>query len=46
MAYSHRKEWTRALDDAKRPETRTKQIADCVVAMRERAARGSVTALQ
>jgi hypothetical protein len=46
MAYSHRKEWTRALDDAKRPETRTKRIADCVVAMRERAARGSVTALQ
>jgi hypothetical protein len=46
MAYSHRKEWARALDDAKRPETRTKRISDCVAAMRERAARGSATALQ
>ncbi len=34
MAYSHRKEWTRALDDAKRPETRKKRISDCVAAMR------------
>jgi hypothetical protein len=38
MSYSHRKEWARALEDAKRPETRTKRIADCVAAMQQRAA--------
>jgi hypothetical protein len=38
MAFSHRKEWVRAVQDAKRPETRTKRIADCVTAMRARAA--------
>jgi hypothetical protein len=36
MSVSHRKEWTRAIDDAKRPETRIKRIADCVTAMRNR----------
>jgi len=38
MAFSHRKEWVRAVQDAKRPETRTKRIADCVAAMRTRRA--------
>jgi len=38
MAFSHRKEWVRAVQDAKRPETRTKRIAGCVDAMRERRA--------
>jgi hypothetical protein len=37
MAFTHRKEWVRAVLDAKRPETRTKRIADCVAAMRTRA---------
>ena len=46
MAYSHRKEWTRALADAKRPETRKKRISDCVAAMRERGVRRSATPLQ
>jgi hypothetical protein len=36
MAFTHRKEWVRAVLDAKRPETRTKRIADCVAAMRAR----------
>lgn len=36
MAFSHRKEWIRAVQDAKRPETRAKRIADCVAAMRLR----------
>ncbi|HEY0380752.1 MAG TPA: YdeI/OmpD-associated family protein [Candidatus Elarobacter sp.] len=36
MAFTHRKEWVRAAQDAKRPETRTKRIADCVTAMRAR----------
>jgi hypothetical protein len=36
MSFTHRKEWVRAVLDAKRPETRTKRIADCVAAMRER----------
>lgn len=38
MAFTHRKEWVRAVQDAKRPETRTKRIADCVAAMRTRRA--------
>src|ERR1700737_2821907 len=29
MAFTHRKEWVVAVQDAKRPETRTKRIADC-----------------
>jgi uncharacterized protein YdeI (YjbR/CyaY-like superfamily) len=36
MAPSHRKEWVRAVLDAKRDETRAKRIADCVAAMRAR----------
>jgi Bacteriocin-protection, YdeI or OmpD-Associated/Domain of unknown function (DUF1905) len=36
MAFTHRKEWVRAVEDAKRPETRTKRIADCAAAMRAR----------
>ena len=36
MAFSHRKEWINAVLDAKRPETRTKRIAECVAAMRSR----------
>jgi hypothetical protein len=36
MSISHRKEWTRAVGDAKRPETRSKRIAECVSAMRAR----------
>jgi hypothetical protein len=36
MAFTHRKEWVRAVLDAKRDETRTKRIADCVAAMRSR----------
>ncbi len=38
MAFTHRKEWVRAVQDAKRPETRTKRIDDCVAAMRARRA--------
>jgi hypothetical protein len=38
MAFTHRKEWVNAVQDAKRPETRTKRIADCVAAMRKRPA--------
>jgi hypothetical protein len=38
MAFSHRKEWVRAVQDAKRPETRMKRIAGCVDAMRTRRA--------
>ncbi len=37
-AFTHRKEWVLAVQDAKRPETRTKRIADCVTAMRKRPA--------
>jgi len=36
MSFSHRKEWIAAIDDAKRPETRTKRIADCVAKVRDR----------
>jgi hypothetical protein len=39
MSYSHRKEWISAIADAKRPETRTKRIRECLAAMGERAAR-------
>jgi hypothetical protein len=38
MAFTHRKEWVVAVQDAKRPETRTKRIADCVTAVRKRPA--------
>ena len=36
MAFTHRKEWVNAVLAAKRPETRTKRIAECVTAMRAR----------
>ena len=36
MAFTHRKEWVRAVLEAKRDETRAKRIADCVAAMRLR----------
>ena len=36
MAFTHRKEWVVAVQDAKRPQTREKRIADCVAAMRFR----------
>ena len=35
MGYTHRKEWVRAVLDAKRAETRTKRIGDCVAAVRD-----------
>ncbi|MBV8725088.1 MAG: DUF1905 domain-containing protein [Candidatus Eremiobacteraeota bacterium] len=34
MSYTHRKEWVRAILDAKRPETREKRIASCAAALR------------
>jgi hypothetical protein len=34
MGFTHRKEWVRAVLDAKRPETRAKRITDCVAAMK------------
>jgi uncharacterized protein YdeI (YjbR/CyaY-like superfamily) len=33
-AYSHRKEWVRWVDDAKKPETRSKRLATTVDALR------------
>ncbi len=36
MSASHRREWLRAIDDAKTSGTRTKRITDCVTAMRAR----------
>jgi hypothetical protein len=36
MSYSHRKEWSVAIADAKRPETRAKRIRECVAAMESR----------
>ena len=44
MSYSHRKEWTDAIASAKRPETRTKRIRDCLEAMRSRPVSGRRTA--
>jgi hypothetical protein len=38
MSFTHRKEWVRAIQDAKRPETRAKRIGECIAAMRERKA--------
>jgi hypothetical protein len=35
LAYSHRKEWVRWVEDAKKPETRSARIATTVAAMRE-----------
>jgi GNAT superfamily N-acetyltransferase len=34
MSYTHRREWVEALEDAKRPETRAKRIAQAVQAAR------------
>jgi uncharacterized protein DUF1905/bacteriocin resistance YdeI/OmpD-like protein len=36
MGFTHRKEWVLAVQDAKRPETRTKRITACVASMRDR----------
>ena len=36
MSFTHRKEWVRAIDDAKRAATRAKRIADCVEKMKAR----------
>jgi hypothetical protein len=35
LAYSHRKEWVRWVEDAKRPETRSARIATTVECLRE-----------
>jgi uncharacterized protein YdeI (YjbR/CyaY-like superfamily) len=34
LAYSHRKEWVRWIDSAKKPETRTSRLAAAVDALR------------
>ncbi|MGI8755889.1 MAG: YdeI/OmpD-associated family protein [Acidimicrobiales bacterium] len=34
LAYSHRKEWVRSVEDAKKPETRQRRIAKAVDALR------------
>lgn len=39
MSYTHQREWAEAVEGAKKPETRTKRIADCVKAMAARKAR-------
>ena len=36
MSYTHQKEWVRAVEEAKRPETRVRRIENAVKAMRER----------
>ena len=36
MSYTHRKEWVAAVADAKRPETRTRRVAQAVAAARAR----------
>ena len=36
LSFTHRKEWVRAIDDAKKPETREKRIAAMLEALRER----------
>src|SRR5215204_2537694 len=35
LAYSHRKEWVRWVEEAKKPETRTARIEKTVVSLRE-----------
>ena len=35
LAYSHRKEWVRWVEDAKKPETRSARIATTVASMRD-----------
>ena len=34
MSYTHRREWVEAVEDAKRPETRARRIAQAVAAAR------------
>src|SRR3954451_8431894 len=34
MAYSHRKEWVRSVEEAKKPETRQRRIDKCIEATR------------
>lgn len=36
MSPSHRREWIRVIEDAKRPGTREKRVAECVEAMQGR----------
>ena len=36
MSYTHRKEWINAINDAKRPQTREKRIADCIASLSAR----------
>ena len=38
MSYTHRKEWVAAVEEAKRPETRARRIAQAVAAARARIA--------
>jgi Bacteriocin-protection, YdeI or OmpD-Associated/Domain of unknown function (DUF1905) len=38
MSFTHQREWAEAVEEAKKPETRTKRIKDCVRAMAERPA--------
>jgi hypothetical protein len=38
MSYTHRREWVAAVEEAKRPETRARRIAQAVAAARERLA--------
>ncbi len=37
MAYSHRKEWVRSVEEAKKPETRQRRIDKCIEALRDAA---------
>lgn len=36
MSYTHRKEWVRSIEDARKPETRAKRVAGAVAAAVER----------
>jgi bifunctional DNA-binding transcriptional regulator/antitoxin component of YhaV-PrlF toxin-antitoxin module len=37
MSFTHRKEWVRSVEEAKKPETRARRVAGAVEAMRDRA---------
>jgi hypothetical protein len=39
LSYTHQREWAEAVEEAKKPETRAKRIADCVRAVGARKAR-------
>jgi len=39
MSYSHQKEWIRALESAKKPETRERRVESLVTAMRKKPVR-------